>query len=122
MIENQYKNEAVYLAAHSVPWHPTLLALEIWFYERYGRQVYTSAYRAHKIHSGDSGIHSTDPLRANDKRTMGLHPYPMDVAQDVNKHWQYDPKRPNLKVCMYHDTGQGFHFHYQIHDRTRRIK
>lgn len=83
--------------------------------------VITSLWR--KRAPGESGIHATNPLRAMDVRSRI---FPASVSRQIedkiNKEWIYDPKRPNLKVCVWHDTGQGEHFHLQVHDRTCRRK
>lgn len=95
-------------------WHPMLLEVFVWLTVRYSTNTITSAYRDHKIHPKDSGIHMTDPLRAIDKRSRD-YPDPDAIAADINSVWQYDPNRPHLQVCVYHDTGFGPHFHIQVH-------
>jgi hypothetical protein len=40
------------------------------------------------------------------------------AADEVNAAWQYDPQRPEMKCCLYHDVGKGAHFHLQVHART----
>jgi|TARA_R100001530_G_scaffold135833_1_gene114120 hypothetical protein len=119
MIHQKYKNKKVFLAAHSVSTHPNLLELELWIQERYGERVCTSAFRSAPIHAKDSSIHRTDPLRAKDYRSRDMSD-PELIADDINEHWEYDPRRPGkYKVCKYHDTGQGWHFHIQVHSNTR---
>lgn len=121
MMEFQYKNEAVFRAAHAVPWHPILLDVNEWIYGRYGVVVLTSAYRAKKIYPKDSGMHATNPLRADDIRVW-VYATPYDLLEkDINDNWQYDPKRPEKKVALIHDTGQGIHGHIQVHPNTVRI-
>jgi len=119
MIEDQYKNETIYLRAHSVPWHPKLLEIDLWIKDRFGVLVCTSSWRPGPIHEKDSGIHMTIPCRAKDLRSRDTKD-PESVPDVINGHWIYDPQRPSLKVCVYHDTGQGAHFHIQVHDRTMR--
>jgi hypothetical protein len=68
----------------------------------------------------DPGIHGTMPLRAHDLRCwdtfMGTW-----VERRVNERWQYDPDRPYLNVCMFHDSGQGKHLHIQVHPNTVKL-
>ncbi len=118
MIE-EYKNETVYRRSLSVAWHPKLIDIDLWIYYKYGTFVKTSTYRPSRIHAKDSGIHSTDPLQAEDLRSRD-HPYPQEVADDINANWMYDPERPNMKVCIYHDIGNGPHWHVQACDNTGR--
>jgi len=113
----QYKTHKVLIAMFTRAWHPKLLEVLVWLTVRYSTNTITSAYRDHKIHSKDSGIHMTNPLRAFDKRSKE-YPDPEAIAADINAVWQYDPNRPHLQVCVYHDTGQGAHFHLQIHPNT----
>lgn len=81
--------------------------------------VITSMWRKKK--PGESGIHETSPLRAIDVRS---HDFPDAVAKQIeeriNAEWIYDPERPAMKVCLWHDAGSGKHFHIQVHPRTRR--
>ena len=112
-----YKTHKVLIAMFTRAWHPKLLEVLVWLTVRYSKNTITSAYRDHKIHSKDSGIHMTDPLRAFDKRSKD-YPDPDAIASDINAVWQYDPNRPHLQVCVYHNTGQGAHFHLQVHPNT----
>ncbi|KKL06898.1 hypothetical protein LCGC14_2591420 [marine sediment metagenome] len=117
----KYKNDKVLHSAYEVPWHPILVDVNLWILGRYGILIVTSAYRPHKIHPGDSGIHSTVPLRADDIRSY-IYPTPDELMErDINENWQYDPKRTHLKVAVFHDTGQGIHGHIQVHPNTVRI-
>jgi hypothetical protein len=68
---------------------------------------------------------------------------PEKIAEDINSCWIYDPKRPNMRVCVYHavcpkcktnhDVTEGFtpycrgcakyigeqwHLHIQVHSDT----
>jgi hypothetical protein len=68
---------------------------------------------------GDHGVHGQLPLRGLDLRCrygfLGI------LVQDyVNTRWQYDPKRPDMQCCLFHDTGSGFHLHLQVHPNTKR--
>jgi len=79
-----------------------------------GTVYITSLYRPE-----DEGIHNTIPLRALDIRCRdGLIGGALEKA--VNKKWIYDPQRPQMKVCWFHDSGRGIHLHIQVHSRTRR--
>ena len=51
-----------------VAWHPNLIKLNTWLIGEVGKVVYTSGYRSDRIHGKDSGIHTTNPLRAVDIR------------------------------------------------------
>ena len=114
----EYKTKDIFLRAHSVPWHPTLLEVDLWFLDTFGIIIYTSTWR---LKTTDSGIHETTPLRANDKRSY-IYAAPTNLmVREVNDNWQYDPSRPWLNVCMAHDTGSGIHFHTQVHDNTVKI-
>ena len=112
-----YKNHKVLIGILTNAWHPKLLEVLLWLTVRYSTIIFTSAYRPHKIHSDDSGIHSTIPLRAFDLRSR-VFSDPQKIADDINAHFIYDPARPNLNLNVYHDTGQGHHFHIQVHPRT----
>lgn len=115
-----FKNIKVLKGLFTVAWFPTLIAVLLWLMVRYNSYniLVTSAYRRKKIHPKDSGIHCTIPLRAFDLRSW-LFKDPMKVSLDINDNWVYDPQRPWLQVCKYHDTGRGWHFHIQVHFRTR---
>ena len=83
--------------------------------DEFGIDVVTSAYRV-----GDPGVHGTQPLRGIDIRcrnsTMGI------AIQDwVNNRYQYDPKRPDMKCCLFHaGTSGAYHLHFQSHPSTQR--
>jgi len=74
----------------------------------------TSLYRI-----DDGGVHGTLPLRGLDvrchDRTVGGA-----VEDYANTMWVYDPGRPHLRVCQAHDSGMGFHLHFQVHPKTIR--
>ena len=112
-----YKSHKVLIGTLTYAWHPKLIEVLLWLTVRYSTIILTSAYRLKKIHPKDSGIHGTVPLRAFDLRSA-VFPDPQKIADDINAHFVYDPERPELKVCVYHDTGQGRHFHIQVHQRT----
>ena len=100
------------------PVHPMLVKIDQWIFEKYGALFITSSWRPYKIHPGDSGIHSEIPIRANDLRSK-IFTSPSEVEDCINQNWEYDPQRPELNVCVYHNSGQGWHFHVQVHQNTR---
>jgi len=112
-----YKSHRVLVGMFSKPWHPKILELFLWLTVRYSHITLTSAYRKKLIYTSDSGIHMTDPLRAIDLRSRNFDD-PLKVEHDINQHFIYDPVRPWLKVCVYKNTGFGWHFHLQVHDRS----
>ena len=112
-----YKNHKVLVGMFKRAWHPKLIELLTWLTVRHSKITLTSASRDKPIHSNDSGIHMTDPLRAFDLRSRDF-PDPKRIEADINANFVYDPQRPYLQVCVYHDTGFGHHFHCQVHNRT----
>jgi hypothetical protein len=107
----------VFAALLEVPYHKKLVAMALWYAYRYNDPTLTSAHRKQKVWEGDSGIHMAIPGRALDWSIAGLSD-PKKVVTDVNNHWEYDPKRPEMKCAIYHDVGQGLHIHLQVHDST----
>lgn len=81
----------------------------------FGTGTVTSLYRI-----GDTGVHGTLPLRAMDERCKDKAVGDR-IAEYINSKWAYDPDRPQMKVCVFHNVGQGWHLHYQVHSKTRRI-
>ena len=79
----------------------------------FGAGVITSLYRI-----GDKGVHGTLPLRAIDERCQD-DKLGKEIEEYINNLFFYDPDRPEMKVCMYHDVGRGKHLHYQVHPKTR---
>ncbi len=78
----------------------------------------TSLYR---IPDGPpSSVHEVIPLRGIDE---GCHILSLgnEIERKMNDRWIYDPTRLDKKVCIFHDTGQGLHLHYQVHD-SRTIR
>jgi len=113
-----FKSDNIFKNFCKVPHHPVLDDLICWLHENKIERIVTSAYRANKIHPADSGIHTTNPLRAIDLRSWTIR-NPNIVRDKINNAWLYDPARPGKKVCVYHTTGRGYHFHLQVHDNTR---
>lgn len=96
--------------------HWNLRELIRWIYGRHKKLYVTEAHRP-PIRPGD--VHSTDPVRAMNLRSW-IFKNPRKLANDINKNWQYDPKRSHLKCCVYHRVkGGGWHFHCQVHNNTR---
>lgn len=76
----------------------------------------TSQYRI-----DDTGVHGTLPLRGTDT-SCRVQSIGDAIAEYVNKRWQYDPARPEMKVCRCHKTIAGkLHLHWQVHDNTKFI-
>lgn len=94
--------------------HPILKKIVVEDVIVLGLDVITSAYRP-----GDPRCHGTLPLRALDFRCRVAFIGEM-VAAYINERWLYDPNRPHMKVCMFHDTGKGYHLHIQVHPNTIR--
>jgi hypothetical protein len=82
----------------------------------FGGGVITSLYRI-----GDSGVHGTLPLRGIDLRCSALE-WGRAVEDYLNKRWSYDPSRPEMKICSYHNVDKGWHLHLQVHPETLRRK
>jgi len=78
-----------------------------------GEAVITSLYRI-----GDSGVHGTLPLRAMDLRCRDALTG-SEIESAINAIWIYDPSRPRINVCKFHDVGYGPHIHIQVHPKTR---
>lgn len=114
-VEIEFKNAWVYKSGLLVPWHPTLIDVVLWVERRFRVVVSETAREAR--HGGD--VHATNPLRAVDLRSW-IYNYPDFVAGCINRTWQYDHERPDLLVCLFHDTGNGPHFHIQVHDNTKK--
>lgn len=91
----------------------------LWWLEGRVELILTSAYRKHKIHAKDSGIHCVLPVRAVDIRSW-IFKNPHKVEKLINEYWVYDPERAHKMCCVLHDSGQGVHFHIQVHQNTVR--
>lgn len=103
-----------------VDWHPGLVDLFMWVVKFTGEVVITSGRRYRTLYSLDSGVHLTDPLRAVDIRSY-IYADPEDLCGIINKKFQYDRLRPDMKCAIYHQvakSGLGRHIHLQAHDRT----
>ena len=115
------KDEEVFKSLFVKPWHPTLIAVYGWILElELQGPCITEGYRDPRHKNDLHGIDST--LRAIDLRSW-RYKEPEVLERIINKVWLYDPERPEMKVAKLHDTGEGMHFHIQVHDRTvRRVK
>ncbi len=81
----------------------------------FGELTVTSLYRI-----GDKGVHGQLPLRGIDVRCHD--PARGKMAESyMNNLWNYDPNRPEMKVCIFHDVGKGAHLHLQSHPNSTRI-
>ncbi len=78
----------------------------------FGDFTITSLYRI-----GDPGVHGQLPLRGIDIRCKD-DKRGKKIAKWVNGRYEYDPRRPWMVCCMYHNTGLGSHLHFQSHERT----
>lgn len=88
--------------------HENLKTVFGWFQAAVGLELFlTSTWR------NDKGVHNTTPMRAADARCRDEH-IGKAIAESVNRKFIYDPKRPQLPVCIYH-LG---HLHFQVHDNT----
>ena len=67
----------------------------------------------------DPGVHGTLPCRAIDLHCKGFE-FGKFIEKFINDNWIYDPGRPDKKCCLFHNTGQGYHLHLQVCDRTKR--
>jgi len=107
----------VFRSLVKVPIHPTLLdIIESLDLAYPGMVTITEGYRI-----DDKGCHGTEPLRALDLRSWVFQD-PALIESDINNNWEYDSKRPDKRVCVFHKTKHGaFHFHVQIHPNTRRL-
>lgn len=97
-------------------WHPALNELFKWLCKVKDHVVVTCGYEKRNYPS----VHSVLPLRGLDIRSW-IYRDPKDLCDIINGVWQYDPKRPGLKVATYHDSGRGHHIHLQVHERTVRL-
>jgi len=110
------KDKSVLNSLFLVEYDKTLVEIISWLAGEYPEAVViTCGYRA-----GDKGVHGTLPCRGIDIRSWSFKS-PDRVANYINYEWEYDPKRPDKKVALYHNVGSGLHIHLQSHLRTRRI-
>jgi len=110
----EIKSKAVMVQLLKAVYDEKLIEILDWLYDLHPEFVFTCGFRA-----GDPGTHGTDPCRAVDLRSWVFNS-PETIRAEINNTWLYDPDRLNKKVCKYHDTGSGDHFHIQVHYNTRR--
>ena len=108
----QIKDTGVLANLLLVPYHPILIDILTWIFDKYQTNVITCGYRRN-----DAGVHGQLPCRGIDLRSS-TYSAPRAVADDINSTWDYDPARPDMKVAMLHDVGQGMHIHLQVSDST----
>jgi len=113
LIKIEVKGEVEFRSMFDRAWHPKLVEVLLWIETRY-RVVITEGSRPPR-RPGD--VHATTPLRAFDLRSW-VFDNPEWVANRINRAWVYDPDRPDMNVAVLHDSGEGIHFHIQVHDNT----
>lgn len=113
MAQLEYKNLNVLKSLFTKAWHINLIGVLQWMVLRYNRVYFTQGWESRDYAS----VHNTDPLRGFDIR-HSVYDDPAEVVNDINKHWIYDPERPEMKVAMLHDIGRGMHMHIQVCDRS----
>jgi hypothetical protein len=72
------------------------------------------------VRIGDNGVHGQLPLRGIDLRCHN-EKLGKAVEEHVNSTWVYDLNRPEMKCCVFHNAGQGWHLHLQVHPNTKRV-
>ncbi len=96
--------------------HPNLYDVLTWLLE-----WWPASFIITSLHREGMTIHNTEPLRAMDVRSFDFSKEASKLIEErINNEWVYDPQRPAMKVCLWHDVGRGEHFHVQVHDRTIR--
>ena len=96
---------------------PILIDITSFITQKYGIYI-TEGYRD-KRHPND--LHGTQPVRAIDLRYWCYPDYiALKIQEQVNLIWVYDPSRPDMQVALIHDSGEGKHFHIQVHPNTRK--
>ena len=108
----QIKNYQVLKEILLAPFDSKLVALAMWCYTRWSSFRITSGYR-----EGDAGVHGTWPCRGLDVSAKAFKD-PQALADDANSVWIYDNNRLEKKCVVYHDAGNGWHLHLQVHPRT----
>jgi hypothetical protein len=114
----QIKDKDVFHGLLQYRFQPMLCRILRWLCNQVPEIMITESFRK-KRHPND--LHGEIPVRAVDLRSS-IYVRPDMLAEKINKHWQYDPDRPNMKVAVLHDSGEGMHFHIQVHPKTMRIR
>ena len=94
--------------------HPLLIVIVREVSNRYDLWTITCGSRP-----GDIRCHGMIPLRALDLRCRDKELGKL-IEHHTNEAWIYDPNRPSKRVCIFHDTGFGYHLHLQVHPATQR--
>ena len=110
----QVKTANVLAALLKWQYHHKLILLILWTLKRHKRIMVTEGFRPAR-HADD--LHATKPVRAIDCRSW-IYKNPRTIKKDVDDNWLYDPDRPELSCCKYHNVGLGWHFHFQVHPKT----
>ena len=115
--EIRFKNSAVLASLLEVRVEPLLVKIITWISDEYGIMV-TEGYRD-KRHMND--LHGCTPVRAIDLRQHCYKndAFAYDIMTAINLRWLYDYTRPTKQVAIIHNSGQGIHFHIQVHPNTR---
>ena len=79
---------------------PMLIEIMGWLALLHGLTI-TEGWRRQR-HVND--LHGVVPVRAIDIRSRDYED-PEAVVAEINDTYQYDPDRPNKKVCILHDVG-----------------
>ena len=98
--------------------HPTLIEIHkslVGFFAYDGFTIVTSAFRPNSV-----GVHGTLKVRGLDLRCKDDE-IGNQASEYLNSLWVYDPVRPEMKVAIYHDVGQGKHLHLQCHPNTTKV-
>jgi hypothetical protein len=115
----EIKNTEVFRGLLDYPVDSKLSKVILWIVENFGL-VITETYR-NKRHPND--LHGEIPIRAFDIRAWcynGGFERARSIERQINEEWVYDAGRPDMKVARLHDSGQGVHFHIQVHPLTGR--
>jgi len=87
-----------------------------WIEEKTGLTfTITSIYRIN-----DPGVHGKLPVRGTDIRIRNKEIGEI-ITDYINKNWQYDINRPNLKCAVIHGEGYNLHIHLQVHTNTKKL-
>ena len=111
----RFKSDSVKKSYYGHTSHHKLKELVVWLCDRQDVLI-TQGYEKRNYVS----VHSMIPFRGVDIRSW-IYDNPQSIVDDINKHWDYDSKRPEKKCAMYHDVGRGKHIHLQVHDNTELI-
>jgi len=99
-------------------YHPLLITINCEVAEEFGIFI-TDAWRE-STHPGD--VHATKPGRGMDLRVRvyGTLERAKQIEAWINMRWEYDFRRPEMKVAIIHGEGDNKHLHIQICQNTRR--